>query len=563
MTYFDYIILVIFVLGMLAIGGLLSRWNKSTEDMFAVCRQSPWWLSGISAFMSAFSAGTFVVWGGVAYKHGLVSVSILMCLGVSSFIVGKYFAGRWASLGVTTVGEYIRLRFSESVVQFYTWVGMAMKLVSMSVALYAFATLFCTFVPLSEGHFFSDPSTGHFSIIWACVISGILMLFYTVSGGLWAVLIIDAVQFIILSVTVLFVVPSVMSAAGGVSGFLAAAPEGFLAPAGGQFSYLFLLGWIAIHVFRFGGEWVFVQRLLAVNSPQAARKSSYLLGALYLICPIIWMLPAMVYRTINPGADPEQAYFMACSEMLPAGLIGLMMASMFSAAASSIGGEINVYAGALTHDFYKALRPKAGTKELLVVGRLSSFMIGALIIGGAVLIPHIGGAEKVIITMMSLLAVPLALPSVWGLIFKRVSTIALWTATGLSVLAAVVLRFVPSAIFDEDILLWLGANSNAIEVGVGIFIPVLTLTLFEIFSTRESDGYDRVRKFVSKNAAQPRPLVIAAYPARILAYSIGAIALLFFLIAGMMENREGLALGFAIALALMSAAIFIISYKKQ
>jgi Na+/proline symporter len=92
MVLADYIILFIYGIGILYIGSILSKKNKTSADMFAVKKQSPWWLSGLSAFMSAFSAGTFVVWGGIAYKQGLVAVSICMCSGISSFLVGKLFA---------------------------------------------------------------------------------------------------------------------------------------------------------------------------------------------------------------------------------------------------------------------------------------------------------------------------------------------------------------------------------------------------------------------------------------------------------------------------------------
>src|SRR5690606_32836997 len=159
--------------------------------------------------------------------------------------------------------------------------------------------------------------------------------------------------------------------------------------------------WIVVHTFKLGGEWVFIQRFLAVKSPKDARKSAYLLGILYLVSPVIWMLPAMIYRIVDPNANPEQAYFLACAAVLPAGMMGLLLASMFSAAASYIDGEINVYAGAITNDWYKALiRPSASDIELVTVGRISTFLIGAIIICGAV--AKIGRAscrERVYVTV--------------------------------------------------------------------------------------------------------------------------------------------------------------------
>ena len=65
--------------------------------MFIAGRNSSWWLSGVSSYMTIFSASTFVVWGGVAYKSGLVAVVVALCLGVASFIVGKWISGKWRS----------------------------------------------------------------------------------------------------------------------------------------------------------------------------------------------------------------------------------------------------------------------------------------------------------------------------------------------------------------------------------------------------------------------------------------------------------------------------------
>jgi len=541
---------------MLAIGLILSRWNKSAADMFAVSKQSPWWLSGISSFMSAFSAGTFVVWGGIAFKHGAVAISILMCLGISSFIVGKTLAGRWAKLGVTTIGEYINIRFGRSVVQFYTWIGMCLKLVSMSVALYAFAILFCSLVPLEEGNFLRDESTGNLSITYACIISGLLMLVYTVSGGLWAVLIIDAVQFVILTVTVLFVVPLSFASIGGVGNFLDQVPDGFLQIASGKFTYWFLLGWIVVHTFKLGGEWVFIQRFLAVKSPKDARKSAYLLGILYLVSPVIWMLPAMIYRIVDPNANPEQAYFLACAAVLPAGMMGLLLASMFSAAASYIDGEINVYAGAITNDWYKALiRPSASDIELVTVGRISTFLIGAIIICGAVAIPYVGGAENVILTITSLLVVPMVLPTLWGLLFKKTTQQAVWITTGLSFLAAALVKIFIKENSGNSFIDWLLENSLVLEASVGILVPLLTLSLFELSAKNTALGFIEVQSKSIDYTVTDTPIAIAEYPARLLAYSIGCLALIMFILSIAVDDKRAMIAAFGAALMVVCVII--------
>lgn len=562
MTFLDYFVLLIYAAGMLIIGSILSKRNKNSADMFAVSKQAPWWLSGVSAFMSAFSAGTFVVWGGVAYREGAVAISILMALGISSFIVGKFLAAKWAALGINTVGEYVNIRFGKAAVQFYTWVGALFKIVAMAVALYAFATLFCSLIPLEEGNLLRDPDTGKLSIAYACIISGLLMLVYAVSGGLWAVLIIDSIQFVVLMVTVLFVVPLCFAKVGGVSNFVQSVPAGFLSPASSKFTYWFLLGWVVIHSFKFGGEWVFIQRFLAVSNPRNAKKSSYLFGTLYLISPVIWMLPPMIYRIIDPNVNPEQAYFLACAAVLPAGMMGLLLAAMFSSAASYIDGEINVYAGAVTDDFYKLMiNPQASEKQLVLVGRISSFLIGAVIIGGAVLIPYIGGAEKVILTITSLLVVPMVLPVIWGLFFGKVTQAGVWAATLASFVAAILVKTALPLTSENTLVALMIENVQTLEVAVGVLVPLLVLVVMESTRKEMTSGFLKLLQ-MEKTELRPGAGVIAAYPAKILAYSIGMLSVLMYVLMFSAGDKMLMVGAFGGVLTLISGAI-LIGIKKM
>jgi SSS family solute:Na+ symporter len=66
----DWIVLSLYLAATVGIGVLLGRLVKTPADLFAAGGRSPWWASGLSAFMTMFSANTFVVWGGMAYEHG-------------------------------------------------------------------------------------------------------------------------------------------------------------------------------------------------------------------------------------------------------------------------------------------------------------------------------------------------------------------------------------------------------------------------------------------------------------------------------------------------------------
>lgn len=558
MTYKDVIILVLYGLGMLLIGAILSKRNKNSADMFAVSKQSPWWLSGLSAFMSAFSSGTFVVWGGIAFKQGAVAISILLCLGVASLLVGKFLAGKWAGMGVKSAGEFIEIRFGKQAVLFYTWAGMLFKIVAMAVALYSFSALLSAMVEVPEGYFFRDDATGKISIGYACVLSGILMLSYAVSGGLWAVLIIDAIQFVVLTVTVLFVVPLCFQYVGGVGEFIAKVPEGFLSPTAGNFTWYFLACWVIVHFFKLGGEWVFIQRFLAVSSPVNAKRSTYLLGILFIVSPLFWMIPPMVYKVVDPSANPEYSYFLMCAAVLPAGMIGLLVAAMFSATASSIDGEVNVYAGALTRELFKRyINPTASPKAELIAGRVFSLLIGAAIITIAVLIPRFGGAESVILTITGLLAVSMVLPPVWGLYFGKIKQNAVWLCTGASLLAAILIKFAVPQKASGFWYTYVQSNIQLTEVLIGIFVPLIVLSILELRGKTSHAGFSLLMQMEKAPEQEADISTAAIFPGKILGYSMLVLSGLMFLLALSSQTHWLVLCLFGLVLLLLTGLIFL------
>ena len=76
MVALDYITIVLCTLGILIAGITFSKAGQSIKSFFAAGGNVPWWIGGLSLFMGFFSAGTFVVWGSIAYSYGLVAITI-------------------------------------------------------------------------------------------------------------------------------------------------------------------------------------------------------------------------------------------------------------------------------------------------------------------------------------------------------------------------------------------------------------------------------------------------------------------------------------------------------
>jgi SSS family solute:Na+ symporter len=485
MTAPDYITLLLYVVGLFVISTLSARRTSNHQEMFSAGRSSPWWASGLSGFMTMFSAGTFVVWGGIAYEHGFVAVAINTCYGIAALLAGYLVAGKWNALGVATPAEFVQLRFGKTGLHFFTWTMLIKRILGVSVSLYALAVLLVALVPLD--------------LTFAIILFGSIVVLYTMQGGLWAVLMTDVLQFIVLTVVVLMVAV-LMICGTDFTGFTGRVPAHFFDPVTAKYGWFFLVGWVTINFFIIGAEWAFVQRYLAVRSPRDAKKSAYLFGVMYLVTPLFWMLPPLLYRGQAEGVDKEQAYILASQSVLPPGMLGLMFAAMFSATASMVSSQLNVFAGVLTNDFYRPFfNPRASESTLVRTGRIFTALLGALLVIAAILVPRLGGAEKLIISINSLLVVPLFAPTLWGLFSRKIGIRDMIIVALTSFFVGLSLRFGIAANpwLTESNPLWplasfLSEHTQNIEVIIGVLLPITLLIAFEWRKSGVDDGSTRV-----------------------------------------------------------------------
>ncbi|AWB65412.1 Na+:solute symporter [Saccharobesus litoralis] len=567
MATLDYIVLFLYLLGILAVGIVFANKNKNANDMFAAGGESPWWVSGLSAFMTMFSAGTFVVWGSIAFNSGFVAVAINLCYGISAVLVGYFIAGHWKKLGVSTPAEFITLRYGQAALKFYTFAMMVFRIVGTAVALYSLAVVVVALMPLPDGHWLQDPTTGNVAIFWAILLFGCIVVAYTVLGGLWAVLMTDVLQFIVLNLAVIFMVPLMLMKVGGWGEFVNLAPESFFDATSVQYSWYFLMGWVAIHFFMIGGEWAFAQRFISVPSEKEAKKATYLFGALYLFSPFLWLLPPLVYRVINPDANAEQAYVLATQAVLPVGMVGLMIAAMFSATASMVSSQLNVFAGVLTEDIYKKITTKANP-DLVLVGRWFTVLLGAILVVVALAIPYLGGAEKVVVSITSLLVGPLLAPTIWGLFSRKVDISAIWWTVGLSFFAGVVLKFgLNEQGFLADInafsavAQWVQTQANLVNLTIGVIIPVSVLTVIHLGKSQDAPGAIAIDKVEQVQASKPQTQA-SNLPGLIVAVALGLCGLLMFGLA-IANSADAIILGlFGLVLAVLAFIVYLLNSPR-
>lgn len=558
----DWIVLIVYLAGTVGIGVMLGRKVKNTSDLFAAGGASPWWASGLSAFMTMFSANTFVVWGGMAYEHGLVAILVNLCYGVAALLAGYTVAGKWKKLGVRTPAEFVERRFGKGALHFYTWAMMIFRIVGSAGALYAIATLT---VAVTHGDSSAATMRGMPpELVTAILVFAAVVVLYTMIGGLWAVLMTDVIQFIVLNVAVLFVVALILLDLGGLAAFAAQAPDGFFAPTAGRYTWFFLFGWVAIHYFMIGAEFAFVQRYLCVPTPRDARRGTVLFGGLYLFSPFLWLLPPLLWRVQSPipeGASgemiralKEEAYIQSCKNVLPLGMVGLMMAAMFSATASMISSQLNVFSGVLTHDIYRPLRTAVSDRDLLRAGRWFTLLLGTLIAAIALCIPMLGGAEKVIISVTELMVVPLLAPVLFGLLSKKVSAGALWTTAGICIPLGLALHFKLIASPSQGVGKWMFDQSKTF---VGVVLPMAIVLIAHLRARGEDRNWRNVEALRSMEPGTESggPGKADGAPARIVGWSMVVIGLGMVLLLPINPGQRGMILLFALLIAGIGTAM--------
>ncbi len=421
----DYWAIGIYLALMAGIGLFLGRFVKNIGDYFKGGNAIPWVTGAISNFMTKFSTFIFVAYAGIAYEHGLVALTLIWSTVVPALIGVAFFAKRWRRAGIMTPMEFLETRFNGSVRQLFSWSGVFFKILDNMVRLYALAI-------------FVKAATG-LSLEISILSCGIIVALYTIAGGLWAVVVTDVVQFIILIVATLILVPLTIQAAGGLPQMMATIPEHFTWFNGPKGMPLFIMVYYLMILVKYSGNWTFIQRFYSVRDERASQKQGLLTAIFFFIFPIIFLFPSIAAKALIPNLEnPEMAYVSVCMKLLPEGIMGLMVAAMFAATMSVLSGEYNVTAGVLTKDIYQRLfNPAATDREMLWVGRLMTLLLGSCITFGALYVGGFGGAFEANKLFTGLFALPMTLPLVLGIALKRpqpwgaLATVIVGMATGL------------------------------------------------------------------------------------------------------------------------------------
>ncbi|PMH36164.1 transporter [Vibrio cyclitrophicus] len=485
------LIVGIYFLFLIAIGWMFRTFTSTTSDYFRGGGNMLWWMVGATAFMTQFSAWTFTGAAGKAYADGMAVAVIFLANAFGYLMNYLYFAPKFRQLRVVTPIDAIRMRFGSFNEQVFTWSGMPNSIVSAGIWLNGLAII-------ASGIFGFDMTT-------TIVLTGLVVLVMSVTGGSWAVIASDFMQMvIIMAVTVTCAAVAIVQG-GGVTEIINDFPvaEGASFVSGNNLNYVSIFGIWAFFIFfkqfSITNNMLNSYRYLAAKDSKNAKKAALLACILMTIGPIIWFMPPwfvagqgvdLAAHYLDAGSKAgDFAYLYFVEQYMPAGMVGLLIAAMFAATMSSMDSGLNRNSGIFVINFYQPiLRPNATEKELMVVSKLMSSVFGVAIILIALFINSLKGLS-LFDTMMyvgALIGFPMTIPAFCGFFIKKTPD---WAGWGTLVVGAIVSYIVGFVITAEMLQNWFnlepltGREWSDLKVAVGLIAHLTFTGGFFILST--------------------------------------------------------------------------------
>ena len=429
LTLWDLGVLAFYLGFMFTIGFVYKGFSKDASDYFRGGGSMLWWMVGATAFMTQFSAWTFTGAAGKAYTDGALVAMIFFGNALGYFLNYFITSYRFRRMRVITPIDGVRARFGALNEQVFTWTQVPMRVLYAGIWLNGLAIVVSSIFNI-------DP------IITVWVV-GLAVLVMSVAGGSWAVIASDFIQVLLLMCITLVVCVFALShtAIGGLGGFIEKVPEhhfSFASASDARFLYFWIFTAFVVQGFKLNSMFD-AYRYLCVKNDRQARKASLMAGTLMLFGPLIWFIPPMAARVIEPNlgnvfpslTNPSEGAFLFMGmEVLPVGMIGLLVCSLFAATMSSMDSGLNVNAGIFVSNFYKPiLRRQAGQKELFLVGKFMSAIFGVLIIFAGLLWLTLKDWNlfDIMTVFGSMIAIPVAMPLVWGLFIKSAPRWSGWS----------------------------------------------------------------------------------------------------------------------------------------
>lgn len=443
---------MIIVLAYFAVVLLIARWatirrkhsqnTKASVDYFLSGKSEGWFVIGAALFASNIGSEIILGLAGSGARADMPNAQFEILASLVLILLGWVFVPFYLKTGVYTMPQFLELRYSSAARTYLSVVSiLAYVLTKISLIIFSGALIFDMFgIPFWTGAIIIVLSTG----------------FYTVLGGLTAVIYTDLIQtFILLAGTlaVTFVGLDQLGGWGEMTNTIAAASAQPGNPGVQQFFNMWrpmsdtnypwtgmLFGAPILGVWYWCTDQFIVQKVLSAKDISEARRGSLFAGFLKLLPVFIFLLPGIIaYALMKKGLlvysldNPDQAMPAMITTLLPVGLKGLAIAALLAALMSSLSSAFNSVSTLFTIDFYKRFKPDASEKQLVWVGQVATVV---LVVVSLAWIPFMktlmgGGMFHYLQSIQAYISPPIAAVFLLGLFNRRINArgaiVALWS----------------------------------------------------------------------------------------------------------------------------------------
>jgi len=479
--YIDYVIIGVYMLGVLFIGSYFAKYIHTSGDFFLAGRSLPFWAIGMSIVVSDIGALDLIAGAGGAYDRGLAQANFdwlgsVPALLIAAFIFVPYY---WRA-GVYTLPEFLGRRFNFATRWCHALVLLVFMLATVSIMLWTSAVFLNTVL-----------GWNHITAIW---VTTAIVGCYAISGGLAAVVMTDVLQLVIMFVGTGALLALGMWEVGGWDGMV----EKVLAQPGESEEYfrllvehkegteypwpgmVFSLG-VIMSTSYFVGNQAVMQRALGARSEWDAKAGMLTAGLFKMAIPILVFLPGMAARGIFPDLDsPDGAIPTLIDRLMPPGLKGLMFAAFFAALMSSVDSYLNSCVTIFTGDIYRPIHKRFTGSQMseklgLTLGRsLTAFVL----VAAALYAPRFADSEAlydVIQTLLSLFQGPTLAILLLGIFWRGATAWGGFAGLILGVMLTSVLNILGDAVFiSDDPYLFVSFWSFFVSLGVTIAVSLVT-----------------------------------------------------------------------------------------
>ncbi len=371
----DLIVLGGFLALLTGIGKWASGRVHTSEDFHLCGRSLRKWPVALSLAATEFNGSGLVGGAGLAYSIGLAGVYWNYAAVPAWILLGFTVAVAFRKLSLYTVPEFLGNHYGERARVLASVSQLLSSTIFIAVQILVSALTLSTLLGLPR------------EITAVVVTLGFVL--YTFAGGLLAVVWTDVVCYFVLMIAVVIAVPLAWTYVDGWDGLRQALPPerfdlttlGVMEP----------LAWVALCFYSYGTDQAYLQRVFAAKNPEIARFAYVYTGLNYLVFGGAVALLGLTASVLVPDlAAHDEAFPALISRVFPEGLRSLFLTAILAATMSTASSYLSASSSLFVKDIYERhVRSSASDEKLLLISRLSIFVVAALALGVALGAPRI------------------------------------------------------------------------------------------------------------------------------------------------------------------------------